>query len=148
MILVYIEHFPVKLLTPEFPRPPEFFKTRPEFVEMQKIIIDSIRKNGLKYPLCARNKNDDGELYHVGMGMQRLAALKEMQADTCKTIVACKEDQQFIPVGEFVKTKEHLEQIFGCRLRKFTLQPNCFEAQPDEDLKQWDPIYLKRGRNE
>ena len=144
MIIVYVEHFPVSRLVPESPRPPSFFKQRPEFVEMQKIIIDSIRKDGLKYPLCARNKDDTGKLFHVGMGMQRLAALKEMEAETCKTLIACKEEHNYIPMGVFVKNKEHLEEIFGCRLRKFTLLPNCFEAQPDEDPKLWDPISLKK----
>lgn len=144
MFLIYVKNFPVEALTPEFPRPQEFFNQRPEFVEMQKIIIDSIRKDGLKYPLCARNKLDDGKTFHVGMGMQRLAALKEMGAESCKTVIACKPDQMYIPAGEFIKDKQHLEQIFGCTLRRFVLKPNCFEAQPNEDPKQWDPIRLKK----
>ena len=133
------------MLTPEFPRPQEFFDSRPEFLEMQKIIIDSILDTGLKYPLCARNKIDDGELYHVGMGMQRLSALKAIKSEYCKTVVACKPGQMYIPAGEFISSLEHLEHVFGCKLKKFTLKPNCFEAQPDEDIKLWDPARLKRN---
>jgi len=147
VILSYVENFPVNLLEPEFPRPPSFFTNRPEFIEMQKIIIDSIHKNGLKYPLCARNKNDDGKMYHVGMGMQRLAALKEMKAETCKVIVLCKEEDQFVPLGRFLRNQLEVEEIFGCRLRKFVVRANCFEAQPQEDPNEWDPIILNKGKN-
>ncbi len=146
MILSYVENFPVNRLEPEFPRPPSFFTNRPEFIEMQKIIIDSIHKNGLKYPLCARNKNDDGKVYHVGMGMQRLAALKEMKVKTCKVIVLCKVEDQFVPLGRFLRNQLEVEEIFGCKLRKFVVRPNCFEAQPQEDLNEWDPIRLKKGK--
>lgn len=148
MILSYVENFPVNLLEPEFPRSPDFFKMRPEFIEMQKIIIDSIRKNGLKYPLCARNKNDDGKIYHVGMGMQRLAALKEMKAETCKVIVLCKDEDQFVPLGRFLTNQLEVEEIFGCKLKRFVVRPNCFEAQPQEDPNEWDPIRLKKEKNE
>lgn len=147
MYLVYVEDFPVEALTPAFPRPASFYKSRPEFLEMQKIIIDSLLADGLKYPLCAINKLDNGIVYHVGMGMQRLAALKKLDWATCKAVIACRPTDSYIPLGLPIKNRKELEDVFGTSLRKFHLAPNSFEAQPAEDPKQWDPIRLRNEGN-
>lgn len=142
MILMYFEQFPLSMLEPEFPRGEEFYKNRPEFLQMRELLIESIQREGLKYPLCARNKLDDGKTYHVGLGMQRLEALRDMGATFCKVIIANKPTQNHIPVGRVVSNPNELEEIFGCKLRSFVLKPNCFEAQPVESPKEWDPIRL------
>ena len=137
MQLVYCEHFPISRLREAFPRPDEWWEEHPEFQKMQIKMIESVKQDGLKYPLCAINLKDDG-IYDVTVGMQRLKALQTMGEEIVRTVIAYKENQKHQPGGVVIKTATQLDEIFGCKLQGITLQPNSFEViLPDRE--EWRP---------
>ena len=137
MQLVYCENFPLSKLQEASPRPDDWWKEHPEFQKIQIKLIESIKRDGLKHPLCAINLKDDG-MYDVTVGMQRLKALQTIGEETVRTVIAYKENQKYQPDGVAIRTDTQLDKVFGCKLQGITLRPNSFEVIL-HDREEWRP---------
>lgn len=119
-------------------RPQSWWDSQPKFIEMQKIMVEAIREVGdIKYPLSARNVNDDGT-YLVEVGSQRLRALTTFGAVDAPCIVHCLEGQIHIPDGKILQGKRAVLKYFGGRSKKFVLNKNSLQVVP-VDVDSWDP---------
>lgn len=119
-------------------RPQSWWDSQPKFIEMQKLMVETIRKEGdIKYPLSARNLNDDGT-YVVEVGCQRLKALTTFGAIDAPCIVHCLEGQTHIPDGKIIEGKQALLDYFGGRVKRCVITKNSLQVVP-LDVDDWDP---------
>lgn len=127
----------IEKLYPGVNRPQLWWDEHPSAVVMVDRLIESIQKEGVRYPLCAVNRHDDG-MYEVQTGNQRLAALCKMAAKKAPCIVACKIDQKHIPEGRILKNQGEILSYFGGSAKRICLNPNIFFVIAN-DNDEWDP---------
>lgn len=137
IILTYAR-IPLAILCYGVNRPQSWWDLQPKFVEMQKIMVETIKKDGdIKYPLSTRNVHDDGT-YQVEVGCQRLKALETVGAAEAPCIVHCLEGQVHIPDGKIIKGDQALLDYFGGRVKRCVITKNSLQVVP-LDVDSWDP---------
>jgi hypothetical protein len=100
-------------------------------------LIDSINKEGLKYPLCIVYKNDQYICTHGG---QRLAAALKSELSTVPCIIAWRDwDVDKIPINTHViQNMRELGCINNSDIDRVNLSGAGFEILV-HDRKGWDP---------
>lgn len=100
-------------------------------------LIDSINKEGLKYPLCIVYKNDQYICTHGG---QRLAAALKSKLSTVPCIIAWRDwDIDKIPVDQhIIQNMRELVGLNSSDIDRVNLSGAGFEILV-HDRKHWDP---------
>lgn len=135
----------ISKLYPGVNRPQSWINKHPAFRKMQQHLIESIKKKGIKYPLCAVNEKDDGT-YKITVGNQRLLALQTMEAELVPCLIYNKAGQKNIPSGKVIKGQKEILKLFGGKVKGIALHPTMFQVIAKDNPK-WDPDRIFGGEN-
>ena len=122
-------------------RPENWYEERHEgWLYIKERLKNSIRQEGLRYPLCIRFC--DGK-YICSHGGQRLAAVRELNMSQIPCIISYKEqDKELIDAGQILDEKTLFEVNRG-DIEKLHLASNDFHILV-KDRKDWDPNDYQR----
>lgn len=118
-------------------RPQSWWNEHPNAVKMIDVICESIKKDGLRNPLCVTNEKDDGT-YRVNNGNQRLYALKKLNFKTIPCIIANGLNCKNIPSGIKLENKKQIFSYFSIGIKYYNLNPSCFQII-SKDNDRYDP---------
>jgi len=122
-------------------RPDNWYEERHEgWLYIKERLKNSIRQEGLRYPLCIRFC--DGK-YICSHGGQRLAALRDLDIDHVSCVVCYKQqDEDLIVTGQVLDEKT-LFEVNHFDIEKIYLAGNDFHVLV-KDRKDWDPNDYER----
>jgi len=109
----------------------DYYKQMPRILRM----IESIKSEGVKFPLVIDNIDDDGT-FNVRIGNQRLFVALHLGTKELKCLCNCKKGQKFIPEGDIVNSIEDVHDFFDHKVGRIGWLDTRI-AVVAEDWQQW-----------